>query len=78
MSKYSSTKRVQEIELMKGIAIIGMVFVHILEGSIDYFTDAWTLPGSTQATLELFWIIHGQLLVLISIPLQLFVCAFLR
>ena len=35
MSKYSSTKRVQEIELMKGIAIIGMVFVHILEGSID-------------------------------------------
>ena len=51
MSKYSSTKRVQEIELMKGIAIIGMVFVHILEGSIDYFTDAWTLPGSIPYTL---------------------------
>ena len=44
--------RVQAIELMKAIAIIGMVFVHVLEGSLNFFDDsAWVLPGSIPYTL---------------------------
>ena len=44
------TKRVPEIELMKAIAIIGMVFVHILEGSLEYFENAWEFPGKIPYT----------------------------
>lgn len=39
------TKRVPEIELIKAIAIIGMVMVHVLEGSLEYFENAWEFPG---------------------------------
>ena len=44
------TKRVPEIELMKAIAIIGMVFVHVLEGSLEYFENAWEFPGKIPYT----------------------------
>ena len=49
------TSRVPEIELMKAIAIIGMVFVHVLEGSLNVFEDAWSLPGSIPYTLVEFF-----------------------
>ena len=48
------TKRVPEIELMKAIAIIGMIYVHVLEGSLDVFENAWELPGSIPYTLVEF------------------------
>ena len=51
MPKPSKQKRVLEIELMKAAAIIGMVLVHVLEGSLDVLENAWTLPGSIPYTL---------------------------
>ena len=48
------TKRVPEIELMKAIAIIGMIYVHVLEGSLEVFENAWELPGSIPYTLVEF------------------------
>lgn len=51
----SITKRVPEIELMKAIAIIGMVLVHVLEGSMSVFENAWELPGSIPYTLIEFF-----------------------
>ena len=39
------SKRVLEIELMKAIAIISMVYVHTLEGSWGHFTNADSGPG---------------------------------
>ena len=51
----AKTKRIPEIELMKAIAIIGMVFVHVLEGSMEVFENAWELPGSISYTVIEFF-----------------------
>ena len=51
----SITKRVPEIELMKAIAIVGMVLVHVLEGSMSVFLNAWELPGSIPYTIVEFF-----------------------
>lgn len=51
----TKTRRVPEIELMKAIAIIGMVFVHVLEGSMEVFENAWELPGSISYTVIEFF-----------------------
>ena len=51
MTVSGKTRRVPEIELMKAVAIIGMVFVHVLEGSLNVFENAWELPGSIPYTL---------------------------
>ena len=51
MAEGKKTSRIPEIELMKAIAIIAMVFVHVLEGSLDVFENAWELPGSIPYTL---------------------------
>ena len=51
----SITKRVPEIELMKAIAIVGMVLVHVLEGSMSVFVNAWELPGSIPYTIVEFF-----------------------
>lgn len=48
------TKRVPEIELMKAVAIIGMIYVHVLEGSLKVFKNAWELPGSIPYTFVEF------------------------
>ena len=45
------TRRVPEIELMKAIAIIGMVYVHVLECSLGSFTNIKELPGMIPYTL---------------------------
>ena len=49
------TKRVPEIELMKAIAILGMVFVHVLEGSMSVYLNAWEVPGSISFTVIEFF-----------------------
>lgn len=51
----AGTKRVPEIELLKAIAILGMVFVHVLEGSMEVFENAWELPGSISYTVIEFF-----------------------
>ncbi len=51
MNDSQAAKRIPEIELMKAIAIIGMVFVHVLEGSLSVFENAWTFPGNIPYTL---------------------------
>jgi uncharacterized membrane protein len=55
MSNTKKTTRVPEIELMKAIAIIAMVMVHVLEGSLNVFENAWELPGSIPYTLIEFF-----------------------
>ena len=51
MGGLSRTKRIPEIELMKVFAIVGMIFVHVIEFSMDSFENAWELPGSIPYTL---------------------------
>ncbi|MCR5099556.1 MAG: acyltransferase [Lachnospiraceae bacterium] len=45
MSEAKKTSRVPEIELMKAVAIIGMVLVHTLEASWDSLSNADSGPG---------------------------------
>ena len=47
----SPTKRIPEIEVMKAIAIVGMIFVHVLECSLSSLENAWEYPGLIPYTL---------------------------
>ncbi len=51
MNDIQQSRRIPEIELLKAIAIIGMIFVHVLEVSMEAFENAWELPGSIPYTL---------------------------
>ena len=44
------TKRVPEIELMKAVAIIGMIYVLVMEGSRDVLINVKALPGLVPYT----------------------------